>query len=1002
MHIVMLFWLGQVRRMGRGGRWASALALGVLTSLGCGANAGGAGAAAEIPADGLLLWLRADAPGDRDGSDAIATWENRAPGAPGNAAQPAAGRRPRWIRSVPSIGGQAAVEFDGKDDFLDVPWLKIGPRATVYAVAENAAQTPGGSYWRTLFGGDDDSFRGGATKYAFGFRNGDHEPIFVASLYYAPERAWQLMEPTPPSPQVGFHIYGFLRDAPAPGGMRVRVGGQDVAAAIADKNPPGFPGTGYTLGQGGDARAGKPGRFYRGRVAEIIAYDRPLSAVDVLQVEEYLAGKYRLKRVPAPPTKGMALWLNAGSLDAPKGGLGLDRWPDESGRDHGAAQPDPRRRPVLVPREINGRPAVSFAGESAGLDFGGWRPPAGGAAYAAIRDAGGARARIAREIPPLDARWSDGKPRFDGMLSELIIYDRAPSPEEAEELGRYLDFRYAETPDPRHFENGMLIFRNGYNDQPYVVKCRDGSWLCVITTSAIAESGKDRTLVVTRSRDHGRTWEQPRYAIEPRDGMRQPSWATLYAAPTGRVYVFYNLRNEPIDRRSPVGFFFKYSDDLGETWSPERYPVPVREIGLDREFGGTGGWSVCPPMDVGKDVLVSYTRYAPKGRGRGQGFVFRSDNLQSEGDPAKIRWEMLPAGDEGIRANDVDSDMQEEHIITPLANGGLFCIWRTTAGHACHGYSRDGGRTWPARGPATYEPGGRPIRHPLACCRPFRTSDGRYLLWFHNSRPDGPTAIYRPRDVVWLAAGRELDGIIRWSQPEVLMYGFDLPVRGIGMSYPDFIEEGGRFWVTTTDKEDARIFQLDPTMLDGLWNQGARKDPPKEGLVIALDEGDCRRGNASKPVQLPDLLHGGFSVDLVVRFDDLHPGQQVASCRTEAGRGWAVTTADGGALRIDVDDGLNRPEGWATDPGLLATGRDHHVSFIVDGGPNLILALVDGRLCDGGAAGDRGWGRFSRRMMGFGEGPGTLSVGQGPGFRVTRLRLYDRPLRVSEAVALPR
>ena len=92
------------------------------------------------------------------------------------------------------------------------------------------------------------------------------------------------------------------------------------------------------------------------------------------------------------------------------------------------------------------------------------------------------------------------------------------------------------------------------------------------------------------------------------------------------------------------------------------------------------------------------------------------------------------------------------------------------------------------------------------------------MLWLHNVKPLSQTGIYRPRDVVWLAGGTETDGMIHWSQPEVFLYGFDLPVRGLGMSYPDFIEKDGRFWVTATDKEDARIIEIDPDLLEGLWN----------------------------------------------------------------------------------------------------------------------------------------------------------------------------------------
>lgn len=961
----------------------------------------GARASTEVPTEGLLLWLRADRPGQRDESGAIGVWENQAPGSPLDASQGEASRRPRWTAPIGSLGGQPTVEFDGRDDFLHLPWLRIGARATVIVVAEKAEQTAGGSHWRTLLGGDDDSFRDGATKYAFGFRNADYDPAFIACLYHAPGKPHLLTETTGPTRQTGFHAFHFRRDGSAAAGMTLRVDGSPSAELTADKDPAGFPGTGYTIGQGGDVTARRPSRFYRGRIAEILIYDRPLAEIERLRTEEYLASKYHLPREEAPPARGLALWLRADTLRGSAAGQAVDIWLDQSGNGHHAAQPEPPHRPAYRRREINGRPALEF-GDRARLDFGDWCPPSRGSVLAVARGPRDRRARIARELPAIDPKWAaDGKGRFAGLLSEVLVYDRVLSRDEEQEIGRYLDLRYSESPDPRNFENGALIFRNGYNDQPYVVKCRDGSWLCVITTGAVEEKGEDRTLVVTRSRDQGRTWEAPRYAIEPPE-MRQPSWATLYCAPYGRVYVLYNLREHPTDRRSRVGYFMKYSDDLGETWSPERHAIPIREIALDREPGGTGGWSVCPPIEVGTDVLVSYTRFGPKGRGRGQGFVFRSDNLRSERDPSKIRWEMLPAGDHGIRANDVESDMQEEHIISPLANGDLFCIWRTTAGHACQSYSRDGGRTWPERGRATYAPGARPIKHPLACCRPFRTSGGRYLLWFHNSESLGPTAVYRPRDVVWLAGGEERGGIIHWSQPEVLMYGFDLPVRGTGMSYPDFIEEDGRFWVTTTDKEDARIFEIDPALLEGLWNQGGRRDLPGEGPVLDLGIDACQKAGPQKPVAPPNLLHGGFTVDLVIRPEDLRPDQTVVDCRTGEGSGWAVRTAEGGALRIELDDGRNPREGWGTDPGLLRKGRDHHITFIVDGGPNLIMALVDGTLCDGGDGATRGWGRFSRRLMAFGTERATPRIGPNPGGRLTRFRLYDRPLRVAEVIALQR
>jgi hypothetical protein len=240
----------------------------------------------------------------------------------------------------------------------------------------------------------------------------------------------------------------------------------------------------------------------------------------------------------------------------------------------------------------------------------------------------------------------------------------------------------------------------------------------------------------------------------------------------------------------------------------------------------------------------------------------------------------------------------------------------------------------------------------------------------------------------------EKDGVIHWSQPEVFLYGFDLPVGGLGMSYPDFIEEEGRFWVTTTDKEDARIFEIAPDLLEGLWNQGKRRHPPADGLVLELNQDELKAGQLSEAVSLPDLLDGGFTVDLAIRLNDLKSGQGLLDCRSETGGGWSITTADGGTMRIELCDGRNPPESWSTDPGLLRAGQDHRVTFIVDGRPNLILVLVDGVLCDGGDEARRGWGRFSSRLMDLG-GEAKLQIGTGLCGRLKHVRLYERPLRVS-------
>ena len=68
--------------------------------------------------------------------------------------------------------------------------------------------------------------------------------------------------------------------------------------------------------------------------------------------------------------------------------------------------------------------------------------------------------------------------------------------------------------------------------------------------------------------------------------------------------------------------------------------------------------------------------------------------------------------------------------------------------------------------------------------------------------------------------------------------------------------------------------------------------------------------------------------------------------------------------------------------------------IVVDGGPKLILFVVDGVLCDGGDFRQFGWGRFSPHLRHI-TGEKALTIGP----CVRGLGVYERALRVSEAIA---
>ncbi|MBM3736725.1 MAG: hypothetical protein FJW39_13165 [Acidobacteria bacterium] len=579
----------------------------------------------------------------------------------------------------------------------------------------------------------------------------------------------------------------------------------------------------------------------------------------------------------------------------------------------------------------------------------------------------------------------------------------------------------AAVPDPRHLSNGSVIPDEGYSDQPYIVKTNDGAWLCGITTGPGREGAGGQHIVTRRSIDRGKTWTDL-VDVEPGTGP-EASYAVLLKVPLGRVYVFYNhntdnirevigdnppYRDGKVRRVDSLGHFvFKYSDDHGRSWSAQRYEIPQRDFEIDRKNVYQGRikffWT------VGKAFTHKGAGYVPlhKVGGFGEGFftssegvLLRSANILTERDPAKLRWETLPDGGIGIRTPPGGGPVAEEHSFSEMSDGSLFCVFRTIDGHAASTYSRDAGRTWE---PAQYMryADGRLMKHPRAANFAWRAENGKFLYWFHNhggrfilEHPRRRSIAYEDRNPVWLAGGEEVESLkgrlIRWSEPEIALYDDDPVMR---MSYPDFVEEGGKFYLTETEKEIARVHEISPVLLNGLWGQFGNRTVAAEGLL---------KTEAGQPVALPDFLrraaggHGtddlrtGFTLDAWVQLASMAPGQVLASTMTADGRGFALETAAGGAMRLLLSDGRTRNE-WLSDSGSFEADKRHHVAVIVDGGPKVILFVVDGKLQDGGTQRQFGWGRFSGNLKSVAGGP--LRVGE-----VKGLRIYGRALRVSEAV----
>ncbi|MEA3479384.1 MAG: exo-alpha-sialidase [Bacteroidota bacterium] len=593
-------------------------------------------------------------------------------------------------------------------------------------------------------------------------------------------------------------------------------------------------------------------------------------------------------------------------------------------------------------------------------------------------------------------------------------------------------------PDKRNILTGWEIPTETYSDQPYIVKTDDGAWLCIVTTGGGHEGASGQHVVTVRSTDQGKTWSEP-VDVESADGP-EASYSVMLKVTSGRIYAFYNhntdnLRRVKADnppykdgycyRVDSQGYFvFKYSDDHGHSWSEKRYSIPIREMEIDRQnaYGGKIQffWNVGKPFIFDGAGYVSLHKVGGFGYGfftTNEGVLLKSNNILTEKDPDKIKWETLPDGDYGLRTPPGGGPISAEQSYSILSDGSIYCVYRTIDGHPVFTYSRDGGHTWDTPQYKKYEDG-RLMKHPRAANFAWKCENGKYLYWFHNhggrfirEHPNRRSMAFEDRNPVWLCGGIEVDSpkgkLIKWSQPEIILYDDDTYIR---MSYPDLIEEDGKYFLTETQKNIARVHEIDPALLEGLWNQFGNKSIVRDGLLLELPKMEQA---IPKQVDMPELksflvrsgrkadygtddLRTGFAIDLWLHLKTLSAGQILLDNRKENGQGWCLQTTERGTVEIILNDGRTENR-WDCDPGLLQKGKLHHIAINVDGGPKIITFIIDGKLCDGADYRQFGWGRFSPNLYHV-NGDKMLRIAPDLKGEVKSLHIYNRCLTTSEAI----
>jgi hypothetical protein len=86
---------------------------------------------------------------------------------------------------------------------------------------------------------------------------------------------------------------------------------------------------------------------------------------------------------------------------------------------------------------------------------------------------------------------------------------------------------------------------------------------------------------------------------------------------------------------------------------------------------------------------------------------------------------------------------------------------------------------------------------------------------------------------------------------------------------------------------------------------------------------------------------------------------------------------------------------WSCDAGMLKSGMNHHIGFIVDGEADIISVMIDGVLQDGGKE-THGWTQFSHEMGLLDDGQKKLDAAPTLNGNLKQVRVYNRPLTTSE------
>lgn len=616
-------------------------------------------------------------------------------------------------------------------------------------------------------------------------------------------------------------------------------------------------------------------------------------------------------------------------------------------------------------------------------------------------------------------------------------------------------------PDPRDLRNGDTVSDlNGYYDSQNLVCVGQGPRIfsVILHRTDNREGGPGLALYHTISKDEGKSWSPLKPIEQPYDRQSHDGYQLVHKLNNGkeRIFIFYGYNegsktySKDKDRESQIielartdmqlkeGYYFRYTDDLGESWS-NRIVIPVRRTTIDTKNPWQGeiiGMFLCDkPVVIEGGVYMAFQK-TKDGAGETPGsevFFLHSPDLLQAANPESAHWQTLPEGEKGLQAPSSRLALGEEPHILSIQKNRVGAIWRTETGKIACSYSNDLGQSWDKPDWLKVKPSGdRFLKNPRGAITPHLFKDSEQtgshefaLLTYNNGHTEREG--YTCRRVMWITCGRVLsDGFIYWGEPEIFLYwsGVMLDDREDwsedwaivdGAGYADFWEEpNGQIYVVESNKLAVRFHKVNLSLIQSLRTQPESIGFPKDKPAADFDEfATPKRG----PV-LRDLRAScGFTIILCFTGSPhlLKNKQPWLSALTEASavldhepsrdtikKGFQINALAKDSVEILITDGFD------TNFKLVAFAEHFNVSeakihclgFTFDGGSKVASAIINEKLCDGGHKYPKGWDFFPASL---GEiGGASIQASEAFSSAAKRYIYYDRMLLNSETIAIMR